>query len=156
MVVRIKITDEMLANAVASSISFMEVLRKLGIKQAGGSNSHYKARSDKLGLDYSHFLGKASNRGKINITKKSFDSFLVLRKEGGRQRSSKLVRSLLEIGRKHECAKCGQGPMWLGNPLTLDVDHIDENWLDDRAENLRFLCPQCHSQFSRKLIGNVA
>ena len=40
------------------------------------------------------------------------------------------------------------------NTLTLDVDHINENWLDDRLENLRFLCPNCHSQFSRKLLGN--
>jgi len=61
---------------------------------------------------------------------------------------------MLESNVKHECSKCGQKPEWLGSPLTLDVDHVNKNWLDDRLENLRFLCPNCHSQFSRNLLGN--
>lgn len=37
----------------------------------------------------------------------------------------------------------------MGRSLTLDVDHKNNNWLDDRLENLQFLCPNCHSQKSR-------
>ena len=55
----------------------------------------------------------------------------------------------------YECNRCGQGPEWLGNAITLDVDHINENWMDDRLENLQFLCPNCHSQYSRNIIGRV-
>lgn len=149
-----KVTDEQLSIAIAGSASFREVLRQLGVKQAGGSQSHYTRRAKELGISTEHFLGKAVNRGKISTQRKDAQAYLVKRLSGGRQKASLLVRSLLEMGRKHECEKCGQGTEWRGNPLTLDVDHINEDWLDDRAENLRFLCPNCHSQFSRGLLTN--
>lgn len=44
------------------------------------------------------------------------------------------------------CAICGQGPEWNGKPLTLPIDHIDGNFKNNSPENLRFLCPHCHTQ----------
>lgn len=150
--VRVKITDKQLAEIIKNSNSFMEVLRKLGLKEAGGTHSHYKRRANSLNIDTSHFVRNSWNRGKVLAKKRVASNILVLRKFGGRQKSKLLTRALLEVGIKHKCSKCGQPPMWLNNPLTLDVDHINENWLDDRVENLRFLCPNCHSQFTRHLI----
>ena len=75
-----------------------------------------------------------------------------LRKTGGRAKRVQLKRAMIESGVEEKCSKCGQPPTWLGSELTLDIDHINENWLDDRIENLRFLCPNCHSQFSRNQI----
>lgn len=150
-----KTTDEQLAVIVSQSYNVYEVLRALGLKQAGGSHSYYSRRIKSLGLDTTHFTGQASNKGKkfpSRLTKP--EDVLVFRTEGNRQKSHLLVRSMITMGVVHECSKCGQGPEWLGNPLTLDVDHIDENWLDDRLDNLRFLCPNCHSQFSRRLLGH--
>lgn len=147
-----KITDEVLSEAVSSSVSWFGVLRKLGIKLTGGSNTHYKARASKLGLDSSHFTGQAHSKGVESRNRRSAGSILVKRESGSRAKSHQLVRALMETGRPHCCSKCGQGAEWQGNPLTLDVDHINEDWLDDRKENLRFLCPNCHSQFSRGLI----
>ena len=147
-------TDEALKLIVEKSESIYDVLRAIGCKIAGGSHSHYSARIKKLGLDTSHFKGQGSNKGKKfpdKMTKAS--DVLVLRESGNRQKSNLLVRSMIECGVIHECSKCKVPPVWMGNPLTLDVDHINENWLDDRLENLRFLCPNCHSQFSRKLLG---
>lgn len=154
MATRIKITDEMVIEAVGKSYSYADVLRRLNIRYAGGSFSHYKRRVEKLGVDTTHFTGQGwkACSNNVDVTKKVADDILIVRTDGRRQKAQQLVRALIEVGVKHECSKCGQLPMWMGNPLTLDVDHINEDWLDDRKENLRFLCPNCHSQFSRNLI----
>lgn len=149
-----KITDEMLTNAVRDSVSFSEALRTLNLATQGGAFTHYRNRAVALGLDFSHFGHHSIRRGDGRTTpKRNASEILVLREVGVRQQAKNLRRALIEVGRPYCCDKCSQPPEWMGNPMTLDVDHINENWLDDRAENLRFLCPNCHSQFSRGLIN---
>lgn len=149
-----KVTDAQLEEIVARCYSVYEVLRELGLKEAGGSHSHYSKRMQRLGICTEHFTGQAHAKGTASKQRKEASAILILRETGSRSKSHHLVRALIESEVKHECSKCGQGPEWMGNPLTLDVDHINENWLDDRLENLRFLCPNCHSQFSRRLLGH--
>jgi len=52
------------------------------------------------------------------------------------------------MGREYHCEGegCPLSNEWLGRRLILHVNHKDGNWLDDRPENLQFLCPNCHSQ----------
>ena len=45
----------------------------------------------------------------------------------------------------YECSKCGINE-WNGKMLSLHLDHINGVNNDHRLENLRFLCPNCHSQ----------
>lgn len=53
---------------------------------------------------------------------------------------------LLSVGLlRNECYICGISE-WLGKPLSLDLDHINGINNDNRLENLRLLCPNCHSQ----------
>lgn len=148
-------SDEDLRLIVQKASSINDVLRMVGCKISGGSHSHYSNRIRKLGISINHFKGKSFNSGRtFSNRKKASEEILVLRSGGNRQKSSLLVRAMLENNIPHQCAKCNCPPEWMGNPLTLDVDHINQNWLDDRIENLRFLCPNCHSQYSRKLLGN--
>ena len=150
---RILVTDEQLVEAVKHSHSMADVLRYIGKRLAGGSHAHYSARIQRLNLDTSHFIKTAWNTGREFIKLRTAENTLIKREGGHRQKSHLLRRALIETGREYCCEKCGQTDEWMGNPITLDVDHINADWLDDRAENLRFLCPNCHSQFTRNQIG---
>ena len=143
---RIKYTCEVLAPAVAKSRSYSELMRNLGIRAAsGGSHSHLKRRVLEYGLDTSHFKGKAWMKHFSPKNKKRPEEILVVLTGYRRANSHQLRRAMIESGVEFVC-KCGQGPQWKGAPLTLEVDHVDEDWRNCRLENLQFLCPNCHAQ----------
>lgn len=56
-----------------------------------------------------------------------------------------LKRYLFEANGE-SCSECGQGPVWNGKPLTLQLDHIDGDSDNNALSNLRILCPHCHTQ----------
>jgi hypothetical protein len=145
-----KYTREILESAVRQNHSLAGVLRTLGLKPAGGSHTHISRRIKTLGIDTSHFLGQGSNRGPDHRGPKPLtcEQVFVLRKSGYRQKARILRKALLESGRPYHCGRkgCPLSDEWLGEPLVLHVNHKNGDWLDDRAENLEFLCLNCHSQ----------
>lgn len=52
-------------------------------------------------------------------------------------------RLVAEIGK---CEICGQPPTWNGQPLSLELDHIDGDLDHNTRDNLRVVCPHCHTQ----------
>lgn len=46
----------------------------------------------------------------------------------------------------YQCQSCGNSGEYNGQPLSLHLDHINGNKKDHTLSNLRFLCPNCHSQ----------
>ena len=141
-----KYTVEELEEAVKQSFSVMEVMRRLDIRMAGGSHTHLTKKIEKLGFDTTHFTKQAHNKGKASLQRKSVEQiFTVLPQGSARPKAYQLRRAMLEFGFDYECSLCGINS-WLGKPLTLEIDHVDGNWLNNLVDNLRFVCPNCHSQ----------
>ncbi|EID80662.1 MULTISPECIES: hypothetical protein [Rhodococcus] len=142
-----KYTREVLEQAVAESTSYAGVMRYLGLKPAGGTHAHLSRQIKKFGIDTTHFTGSAHTKGKRARNRMSWEEILVKRPPGSaRVKPHLLRRALIEAGVEYKCVLCGLGDDWCGLPLILHVDHIRGDPSDSRLEQVRFLCPNCHSQ----------
>lgn len=147
-----KYTKEKLERAAQQARSVRQVCEIIGASTTSSSmQTHISKQLKKFEIDTSHFLGQGSNLGKIPKNRKSASEFLILLPEGSARTKGKILRrSLLEIGIPYKCESCDNPGIWRDKEILLEVDHINWNALDNRPENLRFLCPNCHSL--RKLI----
>lgn len=138
--------EDRIREAVGNSTSFADVMRALGLPVNDTNHRRVRRGVARLGLDTSHF--KRRTWGTIRVAKPRAiaDEVLQVRPEGSpRESRQRLHRALTETGVPYRCASCGNEGEWLGKPITLQIDHISGDWLDNRRDNLRYLCPNCHA-----------
>lgn len=85
-------------------------------------------------------------RGKSSPYRLSAKEILTYSRLSRREGREKLRRALDELGVDYRCAECENTGEWREQQLQLHVDHKNGDPLDNRFENLRYLCPNCHSQ----------
>ena len=136
-------SDHAFSQAVASNTNMADTLRALGLKASGGNYTLAKMRIKRWGLDVSHWRMRVPTSPKRQ-PKKALSQILV--RNSTYTDSTKLKKRLVREGLlTYECSGCGISS-WRGNSLSLHLDHINGVRDDHRLENLRLLCPNCHSQ----------
>lgn len=143
---RVTIPEGPLRVAVANSTSYADVMRALGLPVNDANHRRVHRRTAQLGLDTTHFKRRTRRQARAMASKPVADEVLRVRPPGSpRTNHSRLRRALDEIDRPYRCARCGNRGQWQGVSMTLQIDHVNGDWLDNRPENLRYLCPNCHA-----------
>lgn len=140
-----KWTKEELLIAVSSSYSVRQVLNKLGLVEAGGNYSQIKKFIEIWKIDNSHFRGMGWSKGLSGIGSPHYSLKEILVKNSSFQ-SHKLKKRLFKEGLKNQkCEICSWAMVSEDGRVPLELDHINGDRMDNRLENLRVLCPNCHS-----------
>ncbi len=140
------------AEAIAHSSSIKEALAYLNLRGAGGNYKSFKTACLKHDLSIPQWdrAGQLQALAK-NRVRSNDDVFVV---DSDYNNRGNIKKRMFAIGIPNICNECGQPPVWNGKPLTLQLDHINGVWNDNRIENLRILCGHCHSQTSTFCGGN--
>ena len=148
-----QVSEKEFKTIIQNSYSYSDCLRALGLTTRGGSSLDIlKRRIAELNCSTEHF-GKYINQ-KNPYIRYELDEILV--ENSSYANISSLKKRLVNENRlEYKCAICGL-TNWLGKEISLQLDHINGINNDHRIENLRFLCPNCHSQtdtYAGKNIG---
>jgi len=149
-----KINPEEFKKIVSESYTYADVCRKIGWKPQGGNYKYVKRYIKELGLDISHFTGKATNIGnRLNCgNEKKVEEYLT---KNSYIKSSYLKWKLFSNKLKeYKCEKCGC-THWNNEQISLQLHHINGDNTDNRLENLQVLCPNCHSQTDNFCGANI-
>lgn len=126
------ITDAQIKEKFSSGKTLHEAASELGV-----TTVTLWRKAKKLGLSWKDI--KRVSKDKIPLAE------ILLGKHPYYQTYKLKCRIINEGIRENKCEHCGITE-WLGKPMLMHLDHIDGNSHNHVSENLRLLCPNCHSQ----------
>ena len=133
--------EEHLRRVCETSTSQSEVLQRLGFNRSGSAHLTLKKYCSEYGIEVPN-----GNAAPTRPTRTIYETDAILVKDSPHKTSVAKRRILRENLIEYECLMCGNDGNWNGGQITLQLDHINGDPIDHRLENLRFLCPNCHSQ----------
>ena len=138
-------TDDQFKKAVKDNLSIAKVLKELKLQPAGSNYKTVHFLVKKFSLDTSHWSGQGYLLGKNHTWGKERPLNTILIKDSDFMQSFKIKNKLIKNNILEAiCSMCNL-EHWLNNPIPLELDHINGVSNDNRIENLRLLCPNCHS-----------
>jgi predicted RNA-binding Zn-ribbon protein involved in translation (DUF1610 family) len=126
---------------VKSSVSGADFFDKINMRISGSSYKIFARRLLREKTDTSHF--ERNNNAWIARNIPNEKIFCISQKSSLTTIKSRLRKQLLI---PYRCTSCGISDEWNGKKITLELDHINGVRIDHRLENLRWMCPNCHSQ----------
>ena len=137
------IPKDVLIAAINASSSQIEVLTRLELKSY--RENYLWLRNAMRAVGMKTLLTQVPQRG---VKGGPLIPFEELYTKGVKRSQATLRRRVVEDGvlDPEKCTECGQSSIWNGMPLRLQLDHKNGDTSDNRVPNLRFLCPNCHSQ----------
>lgn len=147
-------TPDDLRKAVAEASSYAHTLRNLGLRPVADNYRSIRAAIKDVDADVSHF----SRRPPVGGNKKHPLEDIFSGKVSYRNNQSLLRRLISEGYKEYRCEGkgCKVDGVWLEHKIKLELDHINGVPDDNRLENLRILCPNCHSQTDTfRRYGNI-
>lgn len=133
---------EAVREAALASSSIKEALGRLGLRAAGGTYRAFHEACERYGIE-APVCPPAPPQGRRWEPVPDAEVFCA---ESTFLNRGQIKLRLIRSGVPERCAACGLGPEWQGQPLSLQLDHANGVFNDNRRENLRLLCPNCHSQ----------
>lgn len=137
-----KYTKAFLSSIIQKSTNWTEVCTKLKLSVNPGSKSRMRGLTLSMKIDTSHFTKPKWKKGRDN-KKKSLETYL--KNSGPYIASGQLRKRLIKDGLKEPKCECCGLDTWMGEPMPLELDHVNGNHFDNRIENLSILCPTCHA-----------
>jgi hypothetical protein len=139
------ISDEQFIERVKTCRSMAELLRTFSLQNKGNNFKTAKRRIEELSIDSSHFL--SAMESSIVTRTMSKEKFMNILESGKRITNTNVKKFILKFDLiKNECKSCGLSSEWNGKKLVLQLEHMDGNSINNKLNNLCFLCPNCHSQ----------
>lgn len=136
------------ADIVKNSNTLTEICQKIKYSTRGGvAFKTINKRIEIDGLDNTHLIAgaKAKMGGSSYKRKRPLEDILI--EHSDYDSTSALKKRLInESILTNQCYNCGLEPKWDNKVLVMALDHINGRPFDHRIENLRLLCPNCHSQ----------
>lgn len=141
-----KYTKEKLQKVADKCFSFRQMIFEFGLKETGGNYSNIQARCKEFGVDTSHFFGMGWNKLGHPSFQKNGEPLENFFTKGDKKKSANVKARLINNGLKdYLCENCGISE-WLGGRIVIELHHLNGDPTDNRLENLKLLCPNCHSQ----------
>ncbi len=134
---------EKLIDAIKFSECKSDILRNLGIKIKSGNFQTLDRYCTEYQINISHLKYKNDRGFKYKTVLSNEDLFV---ENSSTPTKTVRLRIYKEKLKKYECVMCQNKGLWNGKKLSLQLDHINGINNDHRLENLRWLCPNCHSQ----------